>query len=206
VIYDPVAGSTRKLPPLHEARADHTATRLADGRVLVVGGWGAPGKLGHAELYDPAAGRWSQIPGAAPRGDDTATLLGDGRVLLFGGAEDGATQIFDPRSSQFADTPPAPEPARIHHTATLLPSGAVLVTGGYVKGQGAVADVAIYRPETGTWCAAAPMATRRSVHTATRLSDGRVLVAGGDDLEAGASGRMEMDRFTRATEIFREGE
>jgi hypothetical protein len=206
VAFDPVTGSTRALPPLHEARADHTGTRLADGRALIVGGWGKRGRLGDAEVYDPATNRWSQVAGASPRTDHTATLLADGRVLLFGGAESGPTQIFDPRAARFADTSLAPEPGRRHHTATLLPSGAVLVAGGYVEGRGAVADTAVYRPEADTWCVAAPLATPRYRHTATRLSDGRVLVVGGDDLQAGGDARPMMDPYVRSTEILREAE
>jgi V8-like Glu-specific endopeptidase len=38
-IYDPVTDTWSTLPPLQQARADHTATLLPDGRVFVVGGW-----------------------------------------------------------------------------------------------------------------------------------------------------------------------
>jgi hypothetical protein len=68
--------------------------------------------------------------------------------------------------------------ARHGHTATLLPSGQVLVVGN--ARSGAVTSPAeLYDPETGLWSAAPGEATTRSFPTATLLPSGRVLVAGG---------------------------
>src|ERR1044071_1203040 len=70
---------------LHDARQEHTATLLHDGRVLVAGGENFQ-TLDSAELYDPNTGKWS-LAGSLneKRWDHTATLLGDGRVLVTGG-------------------------------------------------------------------------------------------------------------------------
>ena len=75
---------------LNTPRWQHTATRLQDGKVLVVGGV-ANGDdplnvLDTSELYDPATGTWS-VTGHLnrPRVGHTATLLLDGRVLVAGG-------------------------------------------------------------------------------------------------------------------------
>jgi N-acetylneuraminic acid mutarotase len=66
------------------------------------------------------------------------------------------------------------------HTATLLPSGKVLIAGG---GDGAnyfrAADV--YDPGTGTWRATGGLVSGREGHTATLLNNGKVLVTGGVD-------------------------
>jgi N-acetylneuraminic acid mutarotase len=64
------------------------------------------------------------------------------------------------------------------HTATLLPSGKVLVTGGRV-GVVSLASAEVYDPGTGTWASAGSMATARTAHTATVMPNGKVLVAGG---------------------------
>ena len=68
--------------------------------------------------------------------------------------------------------------ARTLHTATLLPSGKVLVAGG-VNSSGELASAELYDPATGLWTATGSLRTARKLHTATLLPDGRVLVAGG---------------------------
>jgi hypothetical protein len=111
------------------ARADHSATLLYDGRVLLVGGEnhgyytsppGQPNTLhGHvminrsAEFYDPKAGRFVATGSMKEaRENHSATLLPDGRVLIAGGdiAEFrtdalASAELFDPKRD--ASPPPA---------------------------------------------------------------------------------------------------
>lgn len=67
---------------------------------------------------------------------------------------------------------------RYSHTATLLPAGTVLVTGGNSSG-GVTATTETYHPATNTWSPTANLGVARANHTATRLPSGRVLIAGG---------------------------
>jgi hypothetical protein len=137
-------------------RAAHTATRLADGRVLVVGGAGArssePDPINKrrdtAYLWDPPARRWSEIEGAA-RDYHSATLLADGRVLIVGGARNfcGCCKtIRNPSPGQVVEDALLWIPAsgklinagmlvhaRMNHAAALLPDGRVLIMGGTVQ-------------------------------------------------------------------------
>src|SRR5690242_16908223 len=69
--------------------------------------------------------------------------------------------------------------ARAHHTATLLPSGKVLVVGGEDANGALLSSVEIYDPKTNNWSPAAPLANAREHHTATLLPSGEVLVVGG---------------------------
>ena len=59
-LYDPASGLWTASGSLAVARSEHTATLLASGRVLVVGGFdGSFHVLASAELYDPVTGTWS---------------------------------------------------------------------------------------------------------------------------------------------------
>lgn len=76
-------------PRLPEARGGATATRLADGAVLVTGGAAAQGEAASdaAFLLRPGAAAFETLPArlVAARSGHTATLLPDGTVLLAGG-------------------------------------------------------------------------------------------------------------------------
>src|SRR6266542_1339860 len=65
--------------------------------------------------------------------------------------------------------------ARSDHTATLLPSGKVLVAGGEAN---LPSSAELYDPATGTWSTTGSLGCARDHHTATLLASGKVLVAG----------------------------
>ena len=188
-VYDPTTGTFRPTGSMATGRNLHTATLLADGRVLIAGGNGRGTQpLGSAELFDPTTGKFrptgSMVVG---RGFHTATLLADGRVLITGGTSDGWTgahflasaEIYDPTTGKFAATGRMAD-KRGNHTATRLLDGRVLVTGGTADGAASLATAEIYDPTTGKFTAVGPMAVARTFQEATLLADGRVLVSGGD--------------------------
>lgn len=193
-MFDP---ASRTFSPASAAgRLFHTATLLPSGKVLLVGGetdssGGSPTPT--AELYDPLTGT-SQPTGSmtAARESHTATLLNDGRVLVTGGAVPqgigwaplSTAEIYDPVTGVFTSTGDMPI-ARGGHTATLLPSGKVLITGGTTSATtGGTASAELYDPATGSFAPTGSMAGARVDHTATLLADGRVLVTGGYGPEA----------------------
>ncbi|TLY41826.1 MAG: hypothetical protein E6K58_09180, partial [Nitrospirae bacterium] len=108
--YDPEAGTFTLLPNgLLTPRWDHTATVLADGRVLITGGRNGTGVLASAELFDPATETFTALSGqlTIPRAGHTATLLPDGRVLLLGGDGGGGialptAEVFTPSTGTFS--------------------------------------------------------------------------------------------------------
>src|ERR1051325_3584569 len=166
-------------------RKGHTATRLADGRVLIAGGENAGGVLNQTEIYDPAAATFSACANmTSARVDHSATLLADGRVLIAGGRDGGAslatTEIFDPATGSFTSGPTM-SVARAGHSATLFGNGRVLIAGGDASGSAEVRDLA-----AGTSTAMGSMGIARSHHSAVLLQDGRVLVIGGKDADGNA--------------------
>src|SRR5579884_3441421 len=95
-------------------RADHTATLLQSGKVLVAGGAGGNETDAECELYDPSSGTFS-VTGSmsVARAFHTATVLPDGRVLVAGGVTqtaggpytyDASTEIYDPATGTWATT------------------------------------------------------------------------------------------------------
>ena len=176
---------------LHTPRVGHTATPLADGRVLVAGGIGPDGFMqGSAELYDPAAGTWTLAGSMTrPRIGHTATTLRDGRVLVVEG--DGApnmeslgllgtAELYDPVTGRWSPTGNVNTP-RVAFTATLLDTGKVLIAGGVDNSDNALTSAELYDPESGTWTFTGTLAYMRFLHTASALPDGRVFVTGGWD-------------------------
>src|SRR5438874_55593 len=71
--------------------------------------------------------------------------------------------------------------ARRYHTQTLLPSGKVLVVGGYNDIDGLLSSPELYDPASGNWTFKGFLNIARYLHTATLLPNGTVLVAGGFD-------------------------
>ncbi|HTN92465.1 MAG TPA: kelch repeat-containing protein, partial [Sorangium sp.] len=191
-LYDPAENSWTPAQLMNAARQGHAATLLDDGRVLVTGGAasivgeGGAG-LASAEIYDPVTGSWAlTAPMRIGLSRHTATLLVDGRVLVAGGSAIGGesersgyladAELYDPTAGSWVDAP-AMAMGRSGHTATLLPGGGVLVTGG---NQGGDANAEVYDPSGASpWSEAAPMMDSRQWHTSTLLADGRVLAAGG---------------------------
>ena len=99
-------------------RSYHTATVLADGTVLVAGGYSG-GSLSSAEIYDPKSGTFSVTGSmAVSRYFHTATVLADGTVLVAGGSSGSGSlasaEIYDPKSG----TSHPPARWRSHVTST----------------------------------------------------------------------------------------
>lgn len=176
---------------------------LADGRILFCGGVGANDAVfKQASIYDPVTGTTSaaaDMPG--PRSQHTATLLADGRVFITGGVQAinssdpiaglndvlKTSKIYNPATNGWGSAASLPLP-RVGHSATLLNSGRVLISGGLEVGSlfgiplpSIVNTCRRYNPSNNSMMSTASFSGNRALHSQLLLSDGRALAAGGAD-------------------------
>ncbi len=187
--FDPAIGKwlTQGSSP-NQLRYDHTATLLANGRVLIAGGRDTNGAMKFAEIYDPTTDTWTRTGDMKiARGDHRATLLRNGKVLVTGGVDGGGSvldsaEVYDPVTGSWSLTGNNMPNKRASHTATLLADGKVLAVGGWnvAIGVNILKGCDIYDPATNLWMTAGSLVDARRYHTATLLFDGRVLAAGGE--------------------------
>jgi hypothetical protein len=166
-------------------RESHTATLLADGRVLVIGGHNgrrqAMEVYASAELFDPQTRRFNATGTmVTPRHKHDAIGLRDGRVLVIGGADRtdnvyfATTEVYDPANNVFRRGPSMSNRRyKIAGTSVLLPNGDVLVTSGARAAE--ILDVSsfAFREVPGRF----PDAFRFAA--AVSLNGGDVFIAGG---------------------------
>ena len=192
---------------LSQARVGHRATTLANDRVLITGGRTtvAGASVATAELFFPGIGETTlgavaaTAPMATARSFHSQTRLFDDRVLVIGGfsAAGGAlnsVEIYDPVAGTWQTLGGASlTTARARHTATLLPNGNVLVTGG-VDGAGSAlnsAEIFQVSNNDSVPVAEAMSAARHSVD-GVLLPNGRVLIPGGKNTAGSGLSSVEM--------------
>ncbi|ATB28102.1 carboxypeptidase regulatory-like domain-containing protein [Melittangium boletus] len=141
-LYDPATDSWSDslIPSGFGAFPGHAATALPNGKVFITGGQGQDTAKHTAYEYDPSAITSAErAPMLAPRKYHTLISLEDGRILAMSGKVDQwrppdvdtppDSEIYDPTLDRWSPIAPTICP-RPGHTATLLPNGKVLITGG----------------------------------------------------------------------------
>ena len=118
--------------------------------------------------------------------------------MLIAGGEDAnfnllaSAELYNPATGQWSNAStglPAcisTMECRMFSTATLLPTGYVLVAGGLVgpiSNPQTTPTAMLYHPATNTWTSTGPMTTPREAQTATLLPGGQVLIAGGTNFQ-----------------------
>ena len=179
-------------PDMAFARYRHTATRLADGRVLVAGGNDDGfSTQSSAEVFDPTTDTWSTTGAmTVEREGHTAVAIG-GRALVVGGWSDqeanpvNTSEIFDPAANAGAGDFVSLQTFtqhRAYHAIERLGTDQVVISGGmegYAFGSTILAtSVEVFDVQAEDWSTigSAPVGTATG---AARLPDGSVLFVGG---------------------------
>jgi hypothetical protein len=145
-LFDYRTGAWSIAAPLpHVGRFGHTATLLANGRVLVAGGCpedDVPYQfLDDSHIFDAVSGTWTESGRmGVGRMRHRAVLLSDGRVLVGAGdtwetLRTYAPETFDPRTGTWAFTNPMVHP-RVDFEIVSLPENRALAFSGGDAGRG----------------------------------------------------------------------
>ena len=218
-VFDPATGTFGALAAvMTTSRAEQTATLMPDGKVLLVGGttaYSAAAVLRSAEAFDalpPSVQQFARLPARLPTplGLHAAVRLANGQVLITGGvsAEQipspvlNTAYLYNPGTQSFTTLPTTLRTTRDNHTATLLPTGLVLIAGGQVTDNGGDGNntAELYDPVTRSFTLlASRMVSPRGGHAAVLLPNGKVLLAGGFNRGTGTlvSDAELFDPFTR---------
>jgi hypothetical protein len=136
-LFDPRTRRFEAAGKLGIARHKHDALRLADGRVLVIGGADRTDRIHYAttEVYSPTVGTFARGPAMANRRYKiaaTSILLPSGDVLVTAGAQ--VAELLSIGEWRFREVPGRFPAAYRFAASALLREGDVLIAGGYSDG------------------------------------------------------------------------
>lgn len=182
-IYNPETNTWSLTDFLNEGRLEHTLTLLPSGKVLAAGDENSI----ICEIYNPETETWEITDSLTPAGNNIrsegkAISLDNGKVIYISGNGRHITKdcnIFNPETEKWTLTDSLEIP-RLVYTATLLPNGKVLVSGGVNTAtmDYSIKSTEIYNPKTRKWHQGSDMNDIHYNHTSTLLDDGRVLTVG----------------------------
>ncbi len=196
-LFDPATQTFTPTGQLAYDRFGQDAVRLADGRVLIVGGthWFVRQPtvtLASAEIYDPSTGLFQSTHGPMhfPRDRPTATLLASGQVLIAGGqnstGEPEQAELFDPKTETFTLLLNKMTAPRMAHAAAMLPSGEVLIAGGWsVPRNTTIGDAELYDSLTQSFTTLPALPIGAHDQALLVFPSGLVLIAGGKEAGEG---------------------
>ncbi|KAJ4928171.1 hypothetical protein JOQ06_015967 [Pogonophryne albipinna] len=175
------------------AKSFNQCVAVMDGFLYVAGGEDqndARNQAKHAvntiSRYDPRFNTWLHLASMRQRRTHFSLAASGGRLFAIGGRNvEGllaTTESYLPSSNTWTMRAPMDVPRCCHSSAT-LPSGDILVTGGYINCAYS-RSVACYSVDTDTWSERAQMETPRGWHCSATLG-GKVYVVGGSQLGPG---------------------
>ena len=137
-VYDPKSDQWSAAEPLGESRTWHSVTRLANGELLIAGGFG---NLDTAATYDADSGQWTDTTNmvSGHQFQSVVPLLTRDALLTGGPNNDFVPQAlaerYDSEERTWSALPNLSIP-RDEHSSTLLENGEVLIVGGLTIPEG----------------------------------------------------------------------
>ena len=158
-VYDPANDAWITVTPLSVARGSAAAASLADGSVLVMGGYTAePTTYATSDRLFPDGRGTRDADLVHSRAAHSASTLPNGSILVTGGygynpaagvlsypGVLSSTEIYDATTGRWLEVGMLNE-GRSLHTATVLGDGTVLVVGGYTDGYLTLSSAEIFGP------------------------------------------------------------
>jgi hypothetical protein len=186
-LFDPATNKFERLPDMNVARAGHTATRLADGTVLIVGGGTESSATSDVELFDPATSKFSNVGRLrVARFKHGIAQLPSGDIIVVGGSNARAggdprgrlndCERFDVKRSAFVAGPELVQARYKLATSTVtLEDGTIVVAGGGLQPE------ILRRGKTRFELLPLRYDTRREFMAAVAFDRRKVLITGGYD-------------------------
>lgn len=181
--YNPANSGWANLALMYEERWYPGMARLADGRLLVMGGGQRPNaqRTPTCEIFDPMTGQWARTDSmATPAEYSPAVLLFTGDVLRSW----YPPELYNVATGEWRSTGLFVQPNRLYpghcdHTMVLLADGRAMICGIYRGNLANPSMVELYDPATETWSLGATTTVTRSQTEVVLLPTGKVLCAGG---------------------------
>jgi len=176
-LYDPTTGSfSPTANTMTVARYGQSATLLADGRVLIAGGYDQRGGLSGVDLFDPATNRFEPTSNLLDgQSCHEGTLLRNGDVLITGGGtvvgesgREARAELYNPTTGLFRYTGPYADTIPVNAYNGLVGIAATMWSNGTVL-IASLPRAEAYDPATGAFAATGSMLT----NTGLSYSSGR---------------------------------
>jgi len=167
-----------ELAPMHHARGGHAL--IADaGRLYVIGGNTVSGDVPAAEVYDPSANRWSDVPPLPLPRNHVSGFTFEGQVCVVGGRAPNTARVdcFDPQARSWTRLASLPQATSGAGAAT-LGGGVVVVAGGEDAGESRLISQVVHLGLDGKWSGAVSMLVPRHGFQLA-LFEGRAWACGG---------------------------
>jgi N-acetylneuraminic acid mutarotase len=197
LVYDTMAKTWRRAPPLPAPRGGHAAVVLA-GKIHVLGGGNSKSTIADHDVFDPATNVWTSLaPLPRAEGSPAAVAFG-GRLYAIGGrsgpSDFGAVDIYDSATNTWS-AGPSIDPRGT--AGAVVYCGAIHVFGGESQAKRQSLGEVLRLKRDGAWERVSTMPTPRNFARAVILDEAVYVVGGSPTPEPShaSSGSAIVERF-----------